>query len=576
MRSPAPRLFMLLPALFWLTSVLATSTPVLQASPLPPAERTAESTITNVGIFPIAGNGTTDIAVAVCADSPQFQLRSEQAGVFLSEIFARSTGCPTGVHNSWRAVVGAVPGETFTIFLWASDQLPNETGFMQRAARYTVTVTGHGSISTQRQPHAAPSGSLDSPAQGARLSGTVTGSGWALDAASWNGPGVDQAEVWVNGVRNGPAGYGQQRNDIAAAFGDPRFAASGFSFQLDTTKLTNGPAQIEVRYRSSATGQLSTLSRSVTIANATVGDIVDPPSPPVDPEAWPVPYFAQGNPNWGGQVMRSCGLQIAGYGCALTSLSMLFAYYGASHDPKTLNTCLGNAACHLQWSSPVVRSCSGNKIAWVGWPALSGSAAVYARLEQELKTRPVILELRNPRGYLHFVVALKGSGTNPANYVVHDPGIRQGTRTSLANTLRIFPGYQPAGLRIYTGTPAVSAAEIAAHTTPEPLRAPELAAGEQITGSIALYRNTETAMVLELAAQSSAGAVTAMRVWTESRPSEIWQPFAPYVQVPIDSVYYVQFRDAAGNLTPPLSAQAVTAPPTIEERLAVFLPLVRR
>jgi len=188
----------------------------------------------------------------------------------------------------------------------------------------------------------------------------------------------------------------------------------------------------------------------------------------------------------------------------------------------------------------------------------------------------VILELRRSNGYRHFVVVLGGSGSSPSGYTVNDPGVRNGARTTLANTLRTFPGYAPVSMRLFSGTPAVTMSSVASLETSAPLMPPPLASGEVITGSVELNRNTEAEMVLELAAQSSAGAVTDMLVWTEQHPSEIWQSFSPFVSVPLDSIYYVRFRDAAGNTTDTLSVGPPAAPPGIEERLTIYLPLLTR
>lgn len=88
--------------------------------------------------------------------------------------------------------------------------------------------------------------------------------------------------------------------------------------------------------------------------------------------------------------------------------------------------------------------------------------------------------------------------------------------------------------------------------------------------------NLEEGVVLELAAQSSAGAVTDMRIWTAQQPSDIWQPFSSYVQVHLDSAFYVQFRDAAGNTSDVIEAGVpVALSANIQSDMQhVYLPLV--
>jgi hypothetical protein len=133
-------------------------------------------------------------------------------------------------------------------------------------------------------------------------------------------------------------------------------------------------------------------------------------------------------------------------------------------------------------------------------------------------------------------------------------------------------------MRIYTGTHPTSMLfaandhhDIASLTAPMPTQA------TPVTGALALYRNTETEMVVELAAASTAGTVTEMRVWTQQNTSEIWQPFASYVQLPLDTTYYVQFRDPAGNTSAVITTAVPSAPATTQDTtIRVYLPLLRR
>jgi hypothetical protein len=305
---------------------------------------------------------------------------------------------------------------------------------------------------------------------------------------------------------------------------------------------------------------------------ASVGDIVTQPQPPQRQDEWNVPYYWQGDPRWGNQKIGACNSTIAPVGCALTSLAMIFKFYGANHDPGTLNQCLGGVACPLAWSHAKVLNCSGGKVRWGSWPAFS-----YARLEQELKRGPVILEISKGGGYLHFIVVLKGSGSNPANYIVNDPGVKNGQRNTLSRTLALFKGYAPSSMRLYSGTPAYTTAEPQSVIAEQPLQSPLPSASEIVTGAIALYRNTETRMVLELAAQSSAGTISEVLIWTDQHSSDVWLSFGQYVSVPLDGEFYVQFRDAAGNTSAVMKAQLPSAPKSIQQNISsIYLPLINR
>jgi hypothetical protein len=278
--SISSRLFRLV--IVWLVGVGMMSTLVsspLQASPHPAQEIELNGVLADVGFYPLVANGKTDIAVAVCASSNQFQLRSEQPGVFMTGIFVRATVCPPRVAKSWRAVVGAVPGERFIVYVWAADVFPDEANFMARATRYSVTVTALGQLTVQRIPHVAMTGNWEDPGAGATIQGTVNLKGWLVDLANWNSAGIDQVELYHNATLLGAVSYGIARPDVAAVFGDSRYTNAGFSYNLDTTRLPNGVQTLSIRYRSAAFEQWQQLDRQFNVSN-----VVAPPSDTTPPD----------------------------------------------------------------------------------------------------------------------------------------------------------------------------------------------------------------------------------------------------------------------------------------------------
>ncbi|TMC11746.1 MAG: hypothetical protein E6J41_05115 [Chloroflexi bacterium] len=72
------------------------------------------------------------------------------------------------------------------------------------------------------------------------------------------------------------------------------------------------------------------------------------PSPPTP---CGVPVFSQNDPSWQSTIMQLGGDPIGGYGCALTSTTMLLNYYGAFLSPTDLNACLGSAADPIVWQA---------------------------------------------------------------------------------------------------------------------------------------------------------------------------------------------------------------------------------
>jgi hypothetical protein len=533
--------------------------------------------------------GKTSIFLRVCANSANFQLRSENVGQWMTEVFLRTTaanGCSPSTTSSWRMVYNIDPntGETFRIYGYASDQPLTDAEFMQRAARTDCKVTAYGvgyCTPANPAPVSVPIISVDQPSLGQATQGDLIIGGWVVDSGSWNGPGINDVHIYVNNQFQGAASYGSSRTDVANAFKDSRFTASGYTYTLNTKNFANGPATIKVMARSTITGQWSSIERSITINNPTIATPLptQPPSTPPRANDWNVPYYHQGDVLWKNTKIGACNNTIGNVGCALTSLAMVMSFYGVNHNPGTLNSCMGNEACYLNWSGNKFRICSQGKVTWKGWPRFS--TLNYAYLEQELRSGPVILELRNAStGNMHFVVVVGGSGSDPANYRVHDPGLRGGKNRTLKDTFQFWFSYNnmklvPLGFRLYSGTPATAQlntnmAELA--YTPSF----QLSATDVISGSADIYDVTDDTVTLALAAESSAGAITDMRIWTESQPNDTWMPYAPYAQVPFDTAIYVQFRDSAGNVSAVIAAQAPIAPDIEEDIYTIGLPLVVR
>ncbi|PDW03720.1 Ig-like domain-containing protein [Candidatus Viridilinea mediisalina] len=230
-------------------------------------------TISEIAIYPESLNSLTVIRISVCTDAPHFQLRWSMDGPdgFMTEIFVRPTSCSSDFGHGSRVMLNAVLGQVFTLYLWSSQQLLSEDDFMQRAARWRITVIGLGRINTERiPPLTVPAATVEEPSSGATAQGTITVRGWALNAASWHGTGVDQVQIHSGGQLLDTASYGQPRPDVGTDYGDPRFNNSGYSYQLDTTRLTNGSHTIQVRYRSSFDETWHIVEREINVSNPEV------------------------------------------------------------------------------------------------------------------------------------------------------------------------------------------------------------------------------------------------------------------------------------------------------------------
>jgi hypothetical protein len=109
-----------------------------------------------------------------------------------------------------------------------------------------------------------PRGAIDTPAENAAVNGTITLTGWALDESAATSVGVDRVQVSLSGTDLGSAEIGQQRPDIAAAYG-PAFAASGYRYVLDLSRAAPGPHTIEVRARDTVSGLETAYVRAIIV-----------------------------------------------------------------------------------------------------------------------------------------------------------------------------------------------------------------------------------------------------------------------------------------------------------------------
>lgn len=124
-------------------------------------------------------------------------------------------------------------------------------------------VTRTLAITVKPADKLAPFGTLETPGSRATINNIANGSGWALDNI-----GIVQIEVLLDGQKVGEAIYGLSRPDIGATWGTfPNAARSGFSFQIDTTKVSNGDHTVAVRLLDAAGNATLVGTRTVVVQN---------------------------------------------------------------------------------------------------------------------------------------------------------------------------------------------------------------------------------------------------------------------------------------------------------------------
>jgi hypothetical protein len=134
-------------------------------------------------------------------------------------------------------------------YLLLTNFLPTQGNGTFRLSAYADDLDGHttllGSktITCTNSTSMAPFGAIDTPAQGAVVSGVVNNFGWVLGSRRADPPGGGTVRVLIDGVAVGsPSGW-TSRADLTAAFGAGSYAGLNTAaavFALDTTTLADG------------------------------------------------------------------------------------------------------------------------------------------------------------------------------------------------------------------------------------------------------------------------------------------------------------------------------------------------
>jgi Bacterial Ig domain len=106
-------------------------------------------------------------------------------------------------------------------------------------------------------------GAINIPRNGLLYSGTMQSVGWALDFE-----GVQYVNIFIDGVETGVATYGSTSPQISSLYPSfPNSAAPGWTFAVDTTKLSNGTHFLEAFVRDTQNVDTLIGKRSFVVAN---------------------------------------------------------------------------------------------------------------------------------------------------------------------------------------------------------------------------------------------------------------------------------------------------------------------
>jgi hypothetical protein len=150
---------------------------------------------------------------------------------------------------------------------------------------YANDVDGHAAllgtktISADNADATAPFGAIDTPGQGAVVSGVVANFGWVLSPGNRRSdpPGGGTVTVFVDGAPVGSPGGWTSRSDLSSAFPQSRYSGVETAlgvFSLDTTTLTDGMHTISWSVTDTLGVTSGVGSRFFTVSNESgIGDL---------------------------------------------------------------------------------------------------------------------------------------------------------------------------------------------------------------------------------------------------------------------------------------------------------------
>ena len=131
----------------------------------------------------------------------------------------------------------------------------------------------------------------------------------------------------------------------------------------------------------------------------------------------PVPQFFQGDEKWRADLLGPTEGTIGAEGCAISSVAMVFKYYGIDTDPQRLNWFLDAADGYtpqgwLKWEKAAELAPDKVRHVYEDLPS-------YRLIDSNLdRGNPVIVRLHFKNGVTHFVVI---AGKKGWDYLIRDP-----------------------------------------------------------------------------------------------------------------------------------------------------------
>jgi hypothetical protein len=163
-----------------------------------------------------------------------------------------------GLNTTWTLTPNSNQTYYFRVQAYNTDGAKSPYSNEASGSSGVISTPSPGPTPAPNPGGSVPKMSVDIPAQGSTVQAGFAVAGWAADLGAASGPGVDAIHVWAYPVTGaapffvGAGAIGGTRGDVAAAFGKPGMATSGFS--LTISDIAPGTYDLAVFARSTIAG----------------------------------------------------------------------------------------------------------------------------------------------------------------------------------------------------------------------------------------------------------------------------------------------------------------------------------
>jgi hypothetical protein len=243
----------------------------------------------------------------------------------------------------------------------------------------------------------------------------------------------------ITGLRIDPADFGSESSESHDdTFGFDYIRLSGVPTETDTPSDQDTPPD-EVVTPDSPTTPTAPVQSSTPIVAEIPNSYMN------------VPFYSQKNSLWSGEKLGRCSTTIGTEGCAITSVAMVFKYYGIQTDPLDMNNWLKqnngySDGCNINWITATKRT--GGAVKWI-----ETSGTNLDMIKTELNSRHPVIAKVSLSNTGHYIVI---TGYTGSDFTINDPikGIttfrkNYGDPTNGIKGIRLYYGLIPLSGDLY-------------------------------------------------------------------------------------------------------------------------------